>query len=70
MMMMAVPAMAMTYWPAPMAMPMPEVPQMPAEVVRPVMLRLRTKMMPAPRKLMPETMLAATREASTLKNSA
>ena len=43
---------------------------MPAAVVRPVMLRLRTKMMPAPRKPMPATTLDATRETSALKNSA
>ena len=64
-----VPATAMRYIPAPMAMPMPAVVQMPAAVVRPVTQRLRSKIMPAPRKPMPATTLDATRETSALKNS-
>ena len=50
------------YIPEPMAMPMPEVVQRPAAVVKPLMTCLRTKMVPAPRKPMPVMMDAATRE--------
>ena len=54
------------YIPAPKAMPMPAVVQMPAEVVSPRMALPRTKMTPAPKKLMPATTDPATREASKL----
>ena len=61
--MMAAPK-ATIYNPAPAAIPTPEVAHTPAAVVSPCISCLRYMMMPAPRKPMPETICAATREAS------
>ena len=55
---------AIRYSPAPAAMPTPAVAHTPAAVVRPCISWRRYTMMPAPRKPMPETICAATREAS------
>ena len=48
-----------------MVMPIPAVAQTPAAVVRPLMVWLRTKIMPAPRKPTPVTICAAIREGSS-----
>ena len=50
--------------PAPHAMPIAAVSQMVAAVVRPRIAPCRVRMMPAPRKPMPETIWEATREGS------
>ena len=60
----AVPAMASNHRPAPHAMPIAAVSQIVAAVVRPRMAPWRVRMMPAPRKPMPETIWEATREGS------
>ncbi len=51
--------------PAPQAMPMAALSQTVAAVVRPRTVSLLTKMTPAPRKPIPETICAATRLGST-----
>ena len=60
----AVPARASHHRPAPQAMPIAAVSQMVAAVVRPRIAPCRVRMMPAPRKPMPDTICEATREGS------
>ena len=55
---------AWKYCAVPAAMPMAATAQMVAAVVRPRTMSLRKKMVPAPRKPMPVTIWAATREGS------
>ena len=57
--------MARKYIPAPMAMPMATVAQMPAAVVRPIAELWRTKMIPAPRNPIADTTPETTRDGSS-----
>ena len=58
--------MPTVYIPAPIAIPMPEVVQIPAAVVSPLTDAFRIKIMPAPKKLTPVMTFAAILEASAL----
>ena len=63
--MISVPASANTYIPFPKHMPKADTAHIPAEVVSPFMVLFFSTIMPAPRKQMPVTILAAIRDAST-----